>query len=306
MSKSYTETKVSDSPPSNRARSGLFFFGLLPALAVAFIVLALGLITRPPEYVARATFVVDWNKMASVPGDDGAEKVRAIWRKEMIARTTALPEAEELSNLLDRDGKLGADDRAVLISQVQKHLRITHADQSGDRDSFAIEFRADNAAQAEAVVNRVLREKRSDIDNQAIFGRVAALAESEKNLDDIDKQRARENGDSGDSDSSGLDAQEFQARSSLIENGVGMWFPPTETVEKVHSENTIGSHVGHVLFAGVFFGGVAGIGGLGFRKIVSARKTPKASAVPPKLPSMNVPPIIARFEIPKPPLLPRG
>ena len=81
MNKSYTETMVGDSPRSKRAKSGLFIFGLLPAVAVAFVVFAIGLLARPPEYVARATFVVDWNEMASVLGDDTAEKVRALWRK---------------------------------------------------------------------------------------------------------------------------------------------------------------------------------------------------------------------------------
>lgn len=302
MSNSIRETTVVDSPRSERAKSGVFIFGFLPALAVAFFVFAIGLVSRPPEYVARATFVVDWNEMATVFGDDEADKLRAFWRKEIIATTTALPDANQLADLLDPGQKLGDDDRAALIAQAQNQLRVTLASEANDQDTFLIEFRAHNAAQAQDVANGVRDQKISHLNNEALAGRLAAIGQSKKNLDDVDKQR-----ESGDRDSSDLDSQEIQAGLSLMGNTFGIALTPVKRVGKVQVENRIASHVIRVLFAGLFFGCVTGIGGLGFRKIISPRRTPKAraDAVPPKLPSLSVPPLMAQFDIPKPPVLPR-
>ena len=74
--------------------------------------------------------------MASVLSDEDLAKVREMWRENMTARTTALPQADELSDMLDPDGELNADKRAVLTSKVQEWLRITLTSRADDRDRF--------------------------------------------------------------------------------------------------------------------------------------------------------------------------
>lgn len=296
-------------PGAAKRRGNPLMLGLIPALAVGFLVLAIGLIARPPAYVARASFAVDWNEMAAVFGDENAEKVRELVRKGIIAETTALPKSKELSSILDPDGTLSSDQRAALTTKVGDSLHITLTSQTEDKDCFAIQFRTKDATQAKMVVQRVLRGRLSDLNDQAFVLSLAGAARAKSDLDDLSKQQANDR-ESPDGDTSASEWKQLQAGLSLAKNAVGMFLSPAKMVEDVHVENTVGSHVVRVLFAAVLFGGMAGIAGLGLGKVTIATKTPRSSeraiapGVPPKLTPTNVPPVIARFEMPKPPILP--
>jgi hypothetical protein len=315
MNKNATETTgweidENSSRWTTKRRPGWLVSGLLPAVMVGFVVIAIGMIARPPAYVARATFAVDWNEMASVFGDDNAEKVRALVRKGIITETTALPQSNELSDMLDPDGTLNTDQRAALTAKVRKSLSVTLSRQTEEQDCFAIEFRAGDATQAEAVVQHVLRGQLSDLNNQAFVIILAAAARSKSNLDDIKERQAREQRESENRGSSASEWQEFEAGLSLAKNALGMFLKPAKVVQEVRVENSVGSHVVKVLFAAVYIGGLAGVAGLGFRKVLLGPKRrntathPVTSAVPPKLPPPNMPPLIAQFDMRKPPILP--
>lgn len=303
------ETGEKAAPRIATRRVNVLMFGLIPALAVGFFVLAIGLISRPPAYVARASFAVDWNEMAAVFGDENAEKVREVVRKGIIAETTALPQSGELSDILDPDGTLSNSQRAALTAKVRESLRITLASQTDEKDCFAVQFRTDDAAQAETVVRRVLRCQLSDLNDQAFVLSLAGAARAKSDLDDIKEQQANDR-ESGDGDSSASEWKQLQAGLSLVKNAVGMFLTPAKVVEEVHVENTVGNHVARVFFAAFLFGGAAGIAGLGLGKVRISAKTFRspelaiASVLPPKLPSTSVPPVIAQLEIAKPPILP--
>jgi hypothetical protein len=306
------DSKIHDNGGSRSAkrRPKWTVFGLLPAIVAGFVVLAAGLIARPPAYVARATFAVDWNEMASVFGDEDAEKVRAVLRKGIVEETKALPQSDDLPNMLDPDGTLSKGQRAALTAKVRKSLHLTLAGQTQDRDSFAIEFRASDPVEVVTVVKCILRGQLSDLNSQAFVMSLVGVARSKSNLNDIQEQQARDHGETADGSSSASDLQEIAAGLSLAKNLIGLSLKPAKVVEDVHVENRIGRHVVRVLFAAAFFGVLAGVAGLTWRNFVLTPKTRRpttdaiASGVPPKLPLANVPPVIARFEMPKPPILP--
>jgi hypothetical protein len=192
---------------------------------------------------------------------------------------------------------------------VRESLRITLASQTDEKDCFAVQFRTDDAAQAETVVRRILRGQLSDLNDQAFVLSLAGAARAKSDLDDIKEQQANDR-ESGDGDSSASEWKQLQAGLSLVKNAVGMFLTPAKVVEEVHVENTVGNHVVRVFFAAFLFGGAAGIAGLGLGKMRISAKTFRsperaiASVLPPKLPSTSVPPVIAQLEIAKPPILP--
>ena len=151
-----------------------------------------------------------------------------------------------------------------------------------------------------------MRAKVSDLNAEAFLGDVFAAALSEKRLDELQRKEAERRRESGDGESLESGFQEIGAGLSLAKNILGMLVRPVKPVEEIRVENHIGGQVVRVLFAGVFIGGITGVGGLGLRKIASVPRKPDAAtnAVPPKLPPLNAPPVIARFSVPKPPIVP--
>ena len=104
-------------------------------------VLLIGAAHVPPRFVARATFVVDWNAMPSVPSDGSAEKVRKVWRQSVISEITSLPHSEQrISDLLNRAEGIEATktDKTTLVSKLTRWLRVSLVGQTNDCDRFAI------------------------------------------------------------------------------------------------------------------------------------------------------------------------
>jgi hypothetical protein len=149
-----------DAPTPRRGVRPSFAFGVIPAAVVATMILLIGIVTAPPRYIARASFVVDWNSLRSVLNDEMADKLRNDCRTAFIAEVTSLPDSEpELSDVLDRAGDFSGSqtDKAAVISRLHKRLRVTLAGQADDGDLFAIEMRDDDSRVARAAADWVLQ-----------------------------------------------------------------------------------------------------------------------------------------------------
>lgn len=159
-------------------------FNVIAAAVTACVVLLIGIIATPPRYIARASFVVDWNSLSSAPDNEGAKKVRNECRTTIIAAVTSLPASEhEISEVLDRaDGFSGSPtDKAAVISKLQRRLRVTVAGQTGQGDLFTIETWDNNpgAAQMEAnwVLHGTVSKLKADVTSAS---ELAALRSQEK------------------------------------------------------------------------------------------------------------------------------
>lgn len=107
------------------------------------------------------------------------------------------------------------DRMATIVAKVRESLRITLASQTEEKDCFAIEFRTDDANQAEAVVQRVLRGQLCNLNDQAFVLSLVGAARAKSDLDDLKEQQAN-NRESGDGDSSASEWKELQAGLSLV------------------------------------------------------------------------------------------
>jgi hypothetical protein len=117
------------------------------------------MIATPPRYIARASFVVDWNSLPSDPDNATAERVRNECRTAIIATVTGLPDSEHgISEVLDRaDGFSGSlTDKAAVISKLRRRLQVTLAGQTDQGDLFTIETRDNNPGAAQTAANWVL------------------------------------------------------------------------------------------------------------------------------------------------------
>jgi hypothetical protein len=156
-----TDTPIRKGPRrSKRAVCRPPAFNLIVAAVTVCVVLLIGMIATPPRYVARASFLVDWNSLSSAPDNAGAEKARNDCRASIIAAVTGLPDSEQgISEVLDRaDGFSGSPtDKAAMISKLQRRLRMTLAGQTDQGDVFTIETRDNNPGAAQTAANWVLQ-----------------------------------------------------------------------------------------------------------------------------------------------------
>lgn len=145
---------------SKRKARRTVFFSLLPAMITAGLVLFIGIATAPPRYVARASFVVDWNILAPAPDAGGGETLRSDPRSTLSAEVASLPDSEQgLSDVLDRAGDFGGlrADKAAVLAKLHKRLRVNQASQTGHNDLFTIEMRDNDPVAAQMAANWVLR-----------------------------------------------------------------------------------------------------------------------------------------------------
>jgi hypothetical protein len=282
--------------------------GGIIAFAAMGAVLVLGFITRPPQYVARAAFVVDWNEMPLVLGDETVEKVRAKWRDKIISDTTALPRSEQLSDLIVSAGVFNSGDVPAATTQARKWMRITLVSQTNDCDCFVIQFRADDPTVAENVVKSVLHGRVARLNTDARIASGMAALRAKSNLDDIEAKQDEAKRNSDDDDSAEFELQHFQAGLSVFMNsGEALFGSAVKIIEEAHAEGHGGNHAVRVLFAALVFGGGIGLAGFWFWKFAAGKRnpaltTPKITTAPrPKLPPVNTPPIISQLSTSRPP-----
>jgi hypothetical protein len=119
--------------------------------------------------------------LPSTQGDERAEQARNEWRNTIISKVTGLPHSPaELAAVLDQAGNPanGAADQAVVISKMRKLLRVNLADQTGDYDRFIVRMRDNDAGQAQAKADWVLRGIVSQLKANSRMGSGMALLNS--------------------------------------------------------------------------------------------------------------------------------
>ena len=310
MSANQTGTETARS----RRRSGWFAYVLIPAAIMAGYIVLLGIISRPPPYLAQAAFVVDWNRMPSVPGDETADKVRAQWREEIRAEIESLPGSETISDFIDQNAADAESTwKTTATTKARNWLRITRVPQTNDCDRFVIEMWDADPQLAQVVANCVLLGSVSKYNADALIGRLMAAARAGSNLDAIDK-RETEMRKAGSSDSFlqelERDLQRAEAQLGLIGNLFGVFESPVSVAEQPHVELHSGVRWRRVLLSASFLGGIVGLLALGLRFFVriGLSASPRQTIPSPVLPPVVAPPIVGGPSQPPvwPPPMPRA
>ena len=310
-------------------------FGLGPAAVVAAAGLLIGIATAPPRFIAHAAVVIDWKSMPSVLNDETAEKVRNIWRKQIVSEVTGMPNSEEfISDILDRaDGFSGDEkEKTAIISRMQRHLRVTLASQGEDCDRFDIEIAESDLSLARTEGDWMMSGTIAKLKDEAKAGGGLAALRSGANVGDVSQKeedlKAEEtNLEASNSRPFSDDVQnrhdQIEAELNKLEverrvAGFGLFANIVDTLFNdsikasgpVQVERRSAGYGLGVLLAAVVLGGLAGFAGLLLRQAVVSGASQKTStsnvppAIRPKPPPIAAPPVIVVDNNPKPPLLP--